>query len=97
MQQALRRIPVSLRPLLKQTLDCMTADGIIAPKSEPTPWISSLVVAPKKGGKLSIYLNLQHLNAAIKRENYLLPTTEEVATHLHGARYFTVFDLKNSF
>ncbi len=28
-------------------------------------------------------LDPQHLNAAIKRENYVLPTTEEVVTHLH--------------
>ena len=58
MQEVPRRILVPLRPLLKQTLDSMTADGIIAPISKPTPWISSLMVAPKKEGK--------HLNAVIK-------------------------------
>ena len=93
-QQAPRSTPVLLRPLLKQTLDSMTADGIIAPISEPTPWISSLVGAPKKGGKLRICQDPQHLNAAITQENYVLPTIEEVSTNLHGTRYFTVFDLK---
>jgi hypothetical protein len=96
-QQPPRRIQVPLRPLLKAALNSLSAEGIIAPISEPTPWISSLVVAPKKNGKLRICLDPKNLNQAIKRENYVMPTIEEVATRLHGARYFTVFDLKSAF
>ena len=33
------------------------------------------------------------LNRALQRENYPLPTIEEVAWRLHGAKVFTVLDV----
>jgi len=50
-----------------------------------------------KPGKLRICMDPRDLNRAIKREHYQMPTIEEIATRLSGARVFTVVDAKNGF
>ena len=37
------------------------------------------------------------LNRALRRENYPLPTIEDVATRLHGAKVFSILDVRNGF
>ena len=37
------------------------------------------------------------LNRALLRENYPLPTTEEVASRLYGKNVFTSLDVSNGF
>ena len=56
-----------------------------------------MVAVPKKNGKLRICLDPKDLNRAILRENYQLPTVEDIATRLHGAKVFTVMDARNGF
>ena len=96
-QHAPRRIAVALRPQLKDTLDALEAQGVIAQVTTPTRWISSIVAVPKKNGKLRICLDPKDLNRAIQREKYQLPTVEDIATRLHGAKVFTVMDVRNGF
>ena len=96
-QHAPRRVAVALRPQLKETLDALEAQGVIAQVTTPTKWISSMVAVPKKNGKLRICLDPKDLNHAIQRENYQLPTVEDIATRLHGAKVFTVMDVRNGF
>ena len=96
-QHAPRRIAVALRPQLKDTLDALEAQGVIAQVTTPTKWISSIVAVPKKNGKLRICLDPKDLNCAIQREKYQLPTVEDIATRLHGAKVFTVMDVRNGF
>lgn len=86
-QHASRRVAVALRPQLKETLDALEAQGVIAQVTTPIKWISSMVAVPKKNGKLR----------AIQRENYQLTTVEDIATRLHGAKVFTVMDVRNGF
>ncbi len=61
-QHAPRRVPVALRERLQDTLEDLVQQDILAPVTEPTPWISSMVVAPKKDGKLRICLDPKDLN-----------------------------------
>ena len=96
-QHAPRRVPVALQQRLKETLNSMVRANIIAPVTEPTQWISSMVVVPKKNGTLRICLDPKELNAAILREHYPLPTIEDVATRLHGAKVFIVLDVRSGF
>ena len=88
-----RRVPVPLSDALKDTLDDLVQQDILAPVQQPTPWISSMVVVPKKDGKPRICLDPKHLNKAIRREHFPLPTIEDVATCLYGAKVFTVMDV----
>jgi len=55
----------------------MVTKQIISPVTESTPWVSSMVVAQQKDGKVRICLDPQHLNKAIMRSHYPLPTIEE--------------------
>lgn len=96
-QHSPRRVPVPLRDTLQCTLTDLTQQGIIAPVQRPTPWISSMVIVPKKNGTLRICLDPKDLNRAIRREHYPLPTIEDVASRLHGAKVFTVLDVKQGF
>ena len=96
-QHALRRVTVAVRPQLKETSDALEAQGVIAQVTTPTKWISSMVAVPRKNGKLRICLDPKDLNRAIQRENYQLPTVEDIATRLHGAKVFTVMDIRNGF
>ena len=96
-QHAPRRVHVALRERLQETLDDLVQQDILAPVTEPTPWVNSMVVVPKKDGKLRICLDPKDLNLAIQREHYPLPTIEEIATRLHGAKLFTVLDVRHGF
>jgi len=52
-----------------------------------------MVVVPKKNGKLRTCLDPMDLGRALQRENYPMPTIEEVASCLHGAKVFTSLDV----
>ena len=56
-----------------------------------------IVVTQKKNGKICICLDPQHLNKAVRRCHYPLPTIEEVATRLTNAKVFSVLDAKSGF
>ena len=88
---------MALRDRLKETLDDLVLQGIIAPVTTPTRWISSMVVVPKKNGTLRICLDPKDLNKAIQREHYPMPTIEDIATRLHGAKMFTILDVRCGF
>ena len=92
-----RRVAVALRPQLKETLNTLVEKEVIAPVTAPTPWISFMIAVPRRNGKLRLCLDPKDLNKAIQRENYPLPTIEEVATRLHGAKVFTLLDVRNGF
>ena len=96
-QHAPRRGQVALRNKIKETLEELHSAKVIQPVSKPTPWISSMLAVPKKNGKIRICLDPKDLNKAILRENYPIPTTEDIASRLHGAKVFSVLDAKNGF
>ena len=72
-----RRVPVAIRERLRETLEDLEKREIITRVTTPTPWISSMVVVPKKNDKLRICLDPMDLNRALQRENYPMPTIEE--------------------
>ena len=92
-----RRLPISLQGSVKHELDAMVATNIIAPVSEPTRWVSSMVVVEKKNNKIRICLDPRDLNRAIMRSHYPLPTIEQVASRLNNAKVFSVLDAKTGF
>ena len=53
-----------------------------------------MVVVPKKNGALHICLDPKDLNKAIQHEHYPLPTIEDITTRLHGAKLFTMLDVR---
>jgi len=95
--QAPRRVPYALQDKLKKKLDQMQQDGVIADVDQPTDWVSNLVIAQKKDSSLRLCLDPKPLNEAIKRENYMIPTPQDVLSKLSGKKVFTVIDMKNAY
>ena len=92
-----RRIPIAIKPKVKQELKNMVQQGIIEPVNEPTNWVSSLALVIKRNGKLRICIDPRPLNKALKREHFQLPILDDILPDLAGAKVFTTLDLKNGF
>ena len=90
-------VPRKLREELKQELNCMIESGVIEPVSEPTVWVSSLVVARKPSGSLRVCLDPRNLNKAIKCHHHSMPTTDEILAQMTDAKFFTTLDASNAF
>lgn len=95
-QCAPRNVPIAMKADVKALLDQYQADGHIADVSEPTDWISNMVIV-KKPGKLRICLDPKFLNKALKRSHYIMPTLEDVLYKLPKARLFSLVDAKHAF
>ena len=96
-QHVPRRVAVVLRPKLRETLKDLVEQDVIAPVTTPTPWIRSVVVVPRRNGKLRVCLDPKDLNNGTQRENYPLLTIEEIATRPLGAKAFTLLVVRNGF
>ena len=95
-QHAPRRVAVTLQKEVKEKIAEMEKKGIIQKVTEPTEWISSMVVVAKPG-KIRICLDPRDLNKAIQRPKYQMPTLEEVLPRLSKAKVFTTLDAKDGF
>ena len=71
--------------------------GIIEQIQEPTDWCAGIVIVPKKDGWVRICTDYKKLNAAIKRERYVLPTVEDILHKLKGSTIFTKLDATSGF
>ena len=67
------RIPIAIEESVKEELDRLVEKGVLVPVTEPTVWVSQMAVVRKTSGKLCISIDLQPLNAVLKREHYRLP------------------------
>ena len=63
---------------------------VIKEVTEPTAWVSPMVPVPKKDGSVRICVDLTKLNRSVKREQFQLPTSEQLFAQLQGAKYSTL-------
>ena len=92
-----RRIATALYQPLKEKLLDMESRGVVEPVDGPTDWVNSLVITEKKDGSLRFCLDPKDLNKAIKREQFQIPTFEEIVTRLGGKKVFSILDLRDSY
>ncbi|XP_051816865.1 uncharacterized protein K02A2.6-like [Acanthochromis polyacanthus] len=92
-----RRVPIPLLAAVKEELGRMEANDIIEAVTEPTEWCAPMVPVPKKSGKARICVDLKKLNKAVKRERFILPTSEEMITQLSGFTVFSSLDAASGF
>ena len=85
-----RRVPVSLRELLKEELQRMEKLGVRMKATEPTSRVHSLVIAKKKNNKLRVCLDPSDLNWAAMREHFPMQTIEDVISRMPNAKVFSV-------
>ena len=94
--KAPRRLAVTLHKEVKAKLEELEKKNILVKETEPSDWISSMVVVAKPG-KIRICLDPKDLNKGIRRPKYQLPTLEEVLSKLSKAKVFTTLDAKDGF
>ena len=59
---------------------------------EHTPWVSPLVVVPKKNGKLRVCISLKKVNATTIRDYYPLPTIDHVIERVVKVEAYSFLD-----
>jgi hypothetical protein len=60
--QPTRKVPLNLRPKLWQVLNEMERRGVIVKRTEPTDWVSALLLIEKKNGSLWVCMDPIPLN-----------------------------------
>ena len=91
-QQQHRRIPFHIRRDVENELDRLDKLDIIERVDGPTPWVSPIVVVPKKSGDVRICVDMREANKAVQRIKYVMPTIDELITDLNSACVFSTLD-----
>ena len=95
--QPARKFPYTIQPKVKEALDGLKGQNIIASVDIPTDCASNLVIVENKSGALRLYLDPRPLNVAINRERHTLPTPGDVQAQLSGMKIVTVLDMKDGY
>jgi len=93
----MRCLPIVIRDKVKSELQRLEKNGIIVPVTEPTSWVSALLVTAKPDGRIRICTDGKPLNKALKRAHYRLPNIDDVLPQLAGAKVFSTVDAKDGF
>ena len=96
-QQPQRRIPFHVRKDVEKELERLERLDIIECIEGPTPWVSPIVMVPKKSGEIRICVDMREANKAISREKHLMPTLDELIVDLNGATVFSTLDLTSGY
>ena len=80
-----RRVQVACRAKIRENKEELQKSGVIVPVSKPTPWISSMIAVPKRGGMVKCFYP-KDLNKAILRQE--LYDAREIAIRCHGFKVF---------
>lgn len=92
-----RKVPFALYNKLKKELQNMEDMQVIVKVTEPTEWVSSLLLVEKKNGKLRVCLDPRNLNEAICRSHYPIPTVDMIRSKVAGSKWFSTLDASSGF
>ena len=92
--QPARRIPFHMRKKVSAALEQLEQQGIIEKVQGPTPFVSPLVVIPKKDGDVRLCVDMRMANKAIHRERHPTPTVDDLIHAMNGAKVFSKLDLR---
>lgn len=92
-----RKIPFKLYDKLENELKRMENLNVIKKVTEPTEWVSSIVLVTKPNGSIRLCLDPRNLNKAILRPHFPFPNVEDCKARLNGSKYFTSLDANSGF
>jgi hypothetical protein len=95
--QGLRRPPFNLRQQIEKKLDQLETMEVIEKVEGPTPWVSPVVVVPKKNGDVRLCVDMRQANQAVMRERHPIPLVDDVLQKMNGATVFSKLDLRWGF
>jgi len=79
-----RKIPIAFEKALRDELDDLLKEGIISPVTQPTEWVSPIVVEPKKtdgqfNGRVRLCVDFRYLNRYCMKEHYTSPMCSKLS------------------
>ena len=86
-----------MRDKIEAELHLLESMGVIAPVTEPTKWVSALLVVAKANGSVRLCLDPKPLNAALKRVPYCMPTLQDILPQLQKVKVMSSVDAKDGF
>ena len=89
--------PFSLKETLRGELDQLVKKGMLVPVDVPTDWISSMIVATRRNGKIRLCIDPKPLNKALKRNRYPVPLLDDLLTQQTNVKVFSVINAKIGF
>lgn len=92
-----RRVPLTIKDRYQSYLQKLCSQEIIKKCSNPRGYISPIVIVEKPDSSLRICLDPKHLNEALCRPFYQIPSIEDISALLTNKKYFTVLDLTTGF
>ena len=98
--QKASRIPFHLRSQVDVELDRLRKSDVIEDiTDEATPWVSPIVVLPKKANpyEIRMCIDMRQANKAIQRTRHPSPGIEDLIHDLNGATHFCKLDMNNAF
>ncbi|KAI8737275.1 retrovirus related pol protein [Biomphalaria glabrata] len=90
-------IPFAFQKKVEAEIETLVKRKILIPVNEPTDWVSQMAVVQKPNGDLRICIEPRHLNTALKREHFKLPTLEAVMPQFLNAKIFSKLDVKEAY
>ena len=70
----------------------MVTSEVIRVVTEPTDWCSAMVPVVKKNGNVRICVDLKKRNIAVRREQLMLPSLDDIAPKLAHSKVFSTLD-----
>lgn len=95
--QSCRRIPFAVRKPLRERCKKMLDADIIERVYGAARWVSNVVPVLKRNGDLRVCVDMRRANAAVLREQFQIPTFDEIVSDLHGACIYSKVDLDNAY
>ena len=97
-QMPLRRLPIGVREKVAVELKRLTDLGILVPVSEPTEWVSALLVVARPNGRIRICVDTKpSLNRALIRATHYMPTIDDILPQLARVRVMSTVDTADGF
>uniref|UniRef100_A0A8R1HID4 RNA-directed DNA polymerase n=1 Tax=Caenorhabditis japonica TaxID=281687 RepID=A0A8R1HID4_CAEJA len=89
------RVPVKYQAELQKHINGLLLSERITESN--TPWISPIVLVPKKNGSLRVCLNFRKLNEVTVPDNFPLPRIDSIIEKVGGSKYFSSLDMANGY
>ena len=93
------RIPFHLRQQVKKALLDLESKDVIEKVEGPTPWVSPIIPVPKPHSpeQVRICVDMHIPNTAVKREQHVTPTLDDIIADINGSTVFSKLDLNQGY